>query len=33
MDLDLEYIRHWSLGMDLQILLKTAAAVFRGSGD
>ncbi|MGA7909757.1 MAG: exopolysaccharide biosynthesis polyprenyl glycosylphosphotransferase [Candidatus Sulfotelmatobacter sp.] len=32
-DLDLEYIRRWSLGMDLQILLKTAAAVFRGSGD
>ena len=32
-DLDLDYIRHWSLGMDMRILLKTAGAVFRGSGD
>jgi exopolysaccharide biosynthesis polyprenyl glycosylphosphotransferase len=32
-DLDLEYIRCWSLGLDLRILLKTAAAVLRGSGD
>ncbi|MFZ0760523.1 MAG: sugar transferase, partial [Candidatus Sulfotelmatobacter sp.] len=31
--LDVEYIRHWSLGMDLRILLKTAGAVLRGSGD
>jgi exopolysaccharide biosynthesis polyprenyl glycosylphosphotransferase len=33
MELDLEYIQRWSLGMDLRILLKTAAAVVRGSGD
>ncbi len=32
-DLDLEYIRRWSLKMDLRILLKTASAVMRGSGD
>lgn len=32
-DLDLEYIRRWSLGMDLRILLKTPVVVFRGSGD
>jgi putative colanic acid biosynthesis UDP-glucose lipid carrier transferase len=25
---DLEYLRHWSLGMDLSILLKTAAVVW-----
>jgi exopolysaccharide biosynthesis polyprenyl glycosylphosphotransferase len=30
--LDLEYIRRWSLGMDLKILWKTAGAVLRGSG-
>jgi exopolysaccharide biosynthesis polyprenyl glycosylphosphotransferase len=30
--LDIEYIRRWSLRMDLQILWKTAGAVFRGSG-
>jgi exopolysaccharide biosynthesis polyprenyl glycosylphosphotransferase len=33
MDLDIEYIRHWSLGMDLRILLKTAAVVLRGGGE
>jgi exopolysaccharide biosynthesis polyprenyl glycosylphosphotransferase len=33
MNLDLEYIHHWSLGMDLRILLKTAVVVLRGSGD
>jgi exopolysaccharide biosynthesis polyprenyl glycosylphosphotransferase len=33
MNLDKEYIRHWSLGMDMRILLKTAGAVLRGSGD
>jgi exopolysaccharide biosynthesis polyprenyl glycosylphosphotransferase len=33
MTLDIEYIRRWSLGMDLKILLKTAGAVLRGSGD
>jgi len=32
-DLDVEYIRRWSLGMDMGILLRTAAAVWRGSGD
>ncbi len=30
--LDLEYIRHWSLGLDLKILLKTVREVFVGSG-
>lgn len=33
MKLDLEYIHRWSLGMDLKILLKTAGAILRGSGD
>ncbi len=33
MDLDIEYIHHWSLGMDLRILLKTAGVVLRGSGE
>jgi exopolysaccharide biosynthesis polyprenyl glycosylphosphotransferase len=32
MDLDIEYIRNWGLGLDLRILLKTAATVLRGSG-
>lgn len=32
MRLDIEYIRHWSLGMDLRILLKTAGVVLRGDG-
>lgn len=32
-DLDIEYIRSWSLALDLHILLKTAAAVLRGSGE
>ena len=31
--LDIEYIRRWSLKGDLSILLRTAAAVFRGSGE
>jgi lipopolysaccharide/colanic/teichoic acid biosynthesis glycosyltransferase len=30
--LDLEYIRGWSLILDLKILLRTAREVFRGSG-
>jgi lipopolysaccharide/colanic/teichoic acid biosynthesis glycosyltransferase len=30
--LDLEYIQHWSLWLDLKILLKTAREVFVGSG-
>ena len=31
-DLDLAYIRHWSLWLDLQILCRTVWAVLRGSG-
>jgi lipopolysaccharide/colanic/teichoic acid biosynthesis glycosyltransferase len=31
-ELDLEYIRNWSLGLDLRILLKTIREVFVGSG-
>ncbi len=30
--LDVEYIRKWSLGFDLRILLKTVAIVLGGSG-
>jgi lipopolysaccharide/colanic/teichoic acid biosynthesis glycosyltransferase len=30
--LDLWYIQHWSLGLDLRILLRTIPAVFRGAG-
>jgi len=30
--LDLEYIQNWSLWLDFKVLLKTAGAVFRGSG-
>jgi exopolysaccharide biosynthesis polyprenyl glycosylphosphotransferase len=33
MNLDLDYIGHWSLAMDLKILLKTPAAILQGSGD
>jgi exopolysaccharide biosynthesis polyprenyl glycosylphosphotransferase len=33
MNLDLEYIRRWSLGMDFKILLKTIREIVRGSGD
>jgi len=33
MNLDIEYIERWSLGMDLRILIQTAGAVFRGSGE
>ncbi len=33
MELDIEYIRRWSLGVDLRILLKTAGVVLRGSGE
>jgi exopolysaccharide biosynthesis polyprenyl glycosylphosphotransferase len=32
MDLDLEYIDNWSLGLDLEIILKTLPAVMRGTG-
>ena len=30
--LDLEYIDHWSLGLDFQILLRTVPVVLRGAG-
>ena len=30
--LDLEYIRNWSLRLDIKILLKTFGAVFAGTG-
>lgn len=33
MELDREYIRAWTLGLDLRILLKTVFAVVRGSGE
>jgi exopolysaccharide biosynthesis polyprenyl glycosylphosphotransferase len=33
MELDREYIRTWSLGSDMRILLRTVLAVVRGSGD
>jgi exopolysaccharide biosynthesis polyprenyl glycosylphosphotransferase len=33
MELDREYIRTWSLALDVRILLKTFLAVMRGSGD
>ena len=32
MNLDLQYIDHWSLWLDFKILVKTIPAVFRGSG-
>lgn len=31
-EFDLEYIRNWSLAMDLQLLLETPLAVFSGRG-
>jgi len=31
-EFDLEYIRNWSLGLDVQILLETPLAVFSGRG-
>lgn len=30
--LDLDYIRTWSLGLDLRIMMRTVGEVFRGSG-
>lgn len=32
MELDMQYIDHWSLWLDLKILVKTIPAVLRGSG-
>ncbi|HSS99043.1 MAG TPA: exopolysaccharide biosynthesis polyprenyl glycosylphosphotransferase, partial [Terriglobales bacterium] len=32
MELDLEYIEHWSLWLDIKILWKTIAVVLRGTG-
>lgn len=32
LELDLHYIEHWSLAMDLKILLRTIPVVLRGSG-
>ena len=32
LELDLHYIEHWSLGLDLMILLKTIPAVLSGKG-
>jgi len=32
LELDLEYIEHWSLRLDLEILLRTIPAVLRGEG-
>lgn len=32
LELDLQYIENWSLGLDLKILLKTFPAVLKGSG-
>jgi len=32
MDMDLQYIRRWSLLLDMKIILQTFAAVFRGEG-
>jgi exopolysaccharide biosynthesis polyprenyl glycosylphosphotransferase len=32
MEMDMEYIDNWSLGLDMKILLKTIPAVLKGSG-
>ena len=32
MQLDLQYIDHWSLALDLHILARTVPAVLRGTG-
>jgi exopolysaccharide biosynthesis polyprenyl glycosylphosphotransferase len=33
LELDIGYIRRWSLGLDLRILMKTVGVVLRGSGE
>jgi lipopolysaccharide/colanic/teichoic acid biosynthesis glycosyltransferase len=33
MALDLDYIENWNLWLDIRILLKTVAEVFRGTGN
>ena len=30
--LDMDYIKHWSIGLDIKILLKTVMVVLRGQG-
>ena len=30
--LDMDYIKHWSIGQDIKILLKTVMVVLRGQG-
>jgi lipopolysaccharide/colanic/teichoic acid biosynthesis glycosyltransferase len=32
MQMDLDYLDHWSLWLDIRILLKTIPAVFLGHG-
>jgi lipopolysaccharide/colanic/teichoic acid biosynthesis glycosyltransferase len=32
LDKDVEYVRHWSLGLDLAIILKTPRTLLRGEG-
>jgi lipopolysaccharide/colanic/teichoic acid biosynthesis glycosyltransferase len=32
MKLDTEYINHWSIGLDIRILLKSVKAVFTKDG-
>ncbi|MGH2543037.1 MAG: sugar transferase [Ardenticatenaceae bacterium] len=31
-DLDIEYIENWSLGMEISILVKTIPAMLKGQG-
>jgi lipopolysaccharide/colanic/teichoic acid biosynthesis glycosyltransferase len=31
--LDIYYVEHWSLWLDIKILLKTVAVVFSGTGE
>jgi lipopolysaccharide/colanic/teichoic acid biosynthesis glycosyltransferase len=32
MQMDLEYIDHWSLGLDVKLLARTLPAMVRGTG-